>query len=203
MHSELVSLERGEVAGGALLYPVVADARSLRYHRLGCASLPREAAQVWFATEAGAMAAGYRPHCDCVAPGGAPSAPPRVLSAAELRRSRRARKAIHRQAHRRWSHPGCPALPAREYGWRRNPRTPEIPMPEAIRHRASVDRIEGERAVLLLGERGERQIVLPVDLLPPGTREGDVLQLTIAADAEARRQLEEEIRRLMHDLGSP
>lgn len=97
--------KRGEVAGGALLYPVVADARSLRYHRLGCAALPREPAQVWFATEAAATAAGYQPHCDCVAA----EAAPRTLPVAMLRRSRRARKAIHRQAHRRWVHPRCPA----------------------------------------------------------------------------------------------
>lgn len=76
-------------------------------------------------------------------------------------------------------------------------------MPEAVRHRASVDRIEGDRAVLLVGERGERQIVLPLDLLPPGTREGDVLQLGIETDPEGRRQLEDEIRRLMRDLGAP
>jgi hypothetical protein len=49
--------------------------------------------------------------------------------------------------------------------------------------RAVVDRIEGAVAVLLVGERETLQ--LPVEELPPGTREGAVLTLLLRADPEA------------------
>jgi hypothetical protein len=48
-----------------------------------------------------------------------------------------------------------------------------------------VDRIEGERAVL---EGGGERFELPASLLPPGTREGDVLTFTrLSPDLSAAR----------------
>ncbi len=56
-----------------------------------------------------------------------------------------------------------------------------------------VDRIEGELAVL---ELDGQSVTVPVALLPPGTREGDVLRLVVDPDAthaqhtDAERRLE-------------
>ena len=45
--------------------------------------------------------------------------------------------------------------------------------------RAYVDRIEGERAVLVLGPEGRETISLPTRLLPMGTQEGAALDLNL------------------------
>lgn len=46
--------------------------------------------------------------------------------------------------------------------------------------RVYLDRIEGDRAVLLCGEDGREKLTLPARLLPPGTREGAALDLSLA-----------------------
>lgn len=51
--------------------------------------------------------------------------------------------------------------------------------------RASVDRIEGDLAVLLLGENEEVQVVLPANWLPKGTTEGSVLRIDLSIDEGA------------------
>jgi len=63
--------------------------------------------------------------------------------------------------------------------------------------RVHVDRIGETFAVLLLGPEGREQLVVPARLLPPGTREGAALDLTLSpapddpARAEARALMEE------------
>jgi len=49
--------------------------------------------------------------------------------------------------------------------------------------KVSVDRIEEGVAVLILQDDPFCRINLPVPLLPPGCREGDILILTLEADA--------------------
>ncbi len=69
-------------------------------------------------------------------------------------------------------------------------------MPE----RVYVDRIEGERAVLVIGEAGRETASLPARLLPAGTREGAALDLTVApAQGDTTRQ---EVQGLMDELFS-
>jgi len=51
--------------------------------------------------------------------------------------------------------------------------------------KATVDRIEEGIAVLIDREDDTRHISIPAPLLPPGTREGDILTLTLACDEEA------------------
>jgi hypothetical protein len=51
--------------------------------------------------------------------------------------------------------------------------------------KATVDRIEGGIAVLIDREDDTRHISIPVPLLPPGSREGDVITLTLERDEEA------------------
>jgi hypothetical protein len=47
-----------------------------------------------------------------------------------------------------------------------------------------VDRIEGDRAVLLLGPEGRETVTLPARLLPAGTREGAALDLAFSRPAQ-------------------
>ena len=47
--------------------------------------------------------------------------------------------------------------------------------------KAVVDRIEGERAVLLVGT-SERELYLPVRALPADTAEGDWLRITLSGE---------------------
>ncbi|MBI3910792.1 MAG: DUF3006 domain-containing protein [Armatimonadetes bacterium] len=73
-------------------------------------------------------------------------------------------------------------------------------MGEAIRHRVWVDRIEGDHAVLLVGEGGRWQAIIPAAALPPGTGEGAALWLTLERDEEEERRIRTEVRTLMEDL---
>jgi hypothetical protein len=51
--------------------------------------------------------------------------------------------------------------------------------------KATVDRIEEGIAVLIDREDDTRRISIPAPLLPPGTREGDILTFTVERDEEA------------------
>ncbi|SIN69960.1 Protein of unknown function [Singulisphaera sp. GP187] len=64
--------------------------------------------------------------------------------------------------------------------------------------RLSIDRIEVDLAVLV-DDRG-RQINFPVDLLPKGTRAGDVLTFAIERDTEATSQLQAETKVVQTEL---
>lgn len=59
--------------------------------------------------------------------------------------------------------------------------------------RISVDRIEGDRAVLDV--RGE-QVEIPAAALPPGAAEGSLLSLSLADDAGALAEEEARLERL-------
>ena len=67
--------------------------------------------------------------------------------------------------------------------------------------KATIDRIEeGKIAVLLLGDKGEFKLNLPLSLLPAGCKEGDVLNVSIERDPEATSQTKERITDLMDKL---
>ena len=51
--------------------------------------------------------------------------------------------------------------------------------------RATIDRIEGDVAVLILTDETSHRFTLPISRLPPGTREGDVLTLALQCDEAA------------------
>lgn len=64
--------------------------------------------------------------------------------------------------------------------------------------RVYLDRIEEGRAVLLAGPEGREKISLPARLLPPNTKEGAALDLTLApAPHDTTRA---EVKSLMDDL---
>jgi hypothetical protein len=59
--------------------------------------------------------------------------------------------------------------------------------------KATIDRIEGTIAVLIPQDEKTMQFNLPVSLLPPGCREGDILTIGIERDlagtAEAKKRV--------------
>ena len=58
---------------------------------------------------------------------------------------------------------------------------------------ATIDRIEGDVAVLVLDTVPPQTIPLPTALLPGGCREGDIVRLTLEPDPEATRTGRERI----------
>ena len=66
--------------------------------------------------------------------------------------------------------------------------------------KAVIDRVEGELAVLLLGDKGEFRLNFPHSLLPAGCREGDILNISIERDMAATKQTKERVSGLMEKL---
>jgi len=66
--------------------------------------------------------------------------------------------------------------------------------------KAVIDRVEGELAVLLLGDKGEFKLNLPLSLLPEGCKEGDILNMSFERDPEATEQARERVSNLMEKL---
>jgi hypothetical protein len=66
--------------------------------------------------------------------------------------------------------------------------------------KAVIDRVEGEFAVLLLGDKGEFKLNIPISLLPEGCREGDLLNVSIERDVVGTEQAEERVSGLMEKL---
>lgn len=63
---------------------------------------------------------------------------------------------------------------------------------------AYIDRIEGDLAVLLLGE-DMRKVNFPVSYLPENTGEGDYLKLELSYDKKATEQAEQEALDLLKE----
>jgi len=66
--------------------------------------------------------------------------------------------------------------------------------------KAVIDRVEGELAVLLLGDKGEFKLNLPLSQLPAGCREGDVLNVSFERDVVGTEQAKERVSGLMDKL---
>jgi hypothetical protein len=68
--------------------------------------------------------------------------------------------------------------------------------------RATIDRIEGALAVLISREDESVRVTLPVSLLPPGCREGDILTIGIERDTQAtmdaKERVSDRIEKLKH-----
>ena len=65
--------------------------------------------------------------------------------------------------------------------------------------KAVIDRFEGSKAVLLVGE-AEKEIVWPQDQLPENAQEGDVLQLAFEIDLAATAAAKAEAQKLLQEL---
>ena len=66
--------------------------------------------------------------------------------------------------------------------------------------KAVIDRVEGELAVLLLGDKGEFRLNFPLSLLPAGCKGGDILNISIERDLAATEQTKEHVTDLMEKL---
>lgn len=66
--------------------------------------------------------------------------------------------------------------------------------------KAMVDRIEGTLAVLISCEDESVRLNIPATLLPPGTRDGDIVTLSIGRDEEATRAAKERVTGLVGKL---
>ena len=67
--------------------------------------------------------------------------------------------------------------------------------------KAFVDRIEGDMAVLLVGDEMD-EIKIPKRLLPPDAVEGSSLTLRFETNQESAAQRKRRIARLIEELGS-
>ncbi len=66
--------------------------------------------------------------------------------------------------------------------------------------KAVIDRVEGDLAVLLLGDKGEFRLNFPLSLLPAGCRESDILNISIERDVVGTEQTKERVTDLMEKL---
>ena len=66
--------------------------------------------------------------------------------------------------------------------------------------KAVIDRIEDEFAVLLVGDKGEIRVNFPLSLLPEGSKESDVLNISIERDVVGTEQTKERVTDLMDKL---
>jgi len=66
--------------------------------------------------------------------------------------------------------------------------------------KVSVDRIEESIAVLIVQDTTGRLIRIPASLLPPGCREGDVLDLTLEPDPAGTAAARERVSGLIERL---
>jgi hypothetical protein len=65
--------------------------------------------------------------------------------------------------------------------------------------RATVDRIEEQKAVLFIGEENYR-IIVPVNLLPENAAEGTVLSIQIEVDPSATEEARQRVQGLINKL---
>lgn len=66
--------------------------------------------------------------------------------------------------------------------------------------KVTLDRIEGNIAVLLLRDEESIKIDIPLFLLPPESEEGDILNISIVRDVQETEAAKERISSLLHKL---
>ena len=66
--------------------------------------------------------------------------------------------------------------------------------------KVTIDRIEGNVAVLISREDESVRVNVPVSLLPPGCREGDILTIRLERDGAATEAAQERVSGLIEKL---
>jgi hypothetical protein len=66
--------------------------------------------------------------------------------------------------------------------------------------KATLDRVEGDMAVLLIRNDESMKLNVPIALLPEGCREGDILDIIIARDDRATREAGSRVSSLLQKL---
>jgi len=68
--------------------------------------------------------------------------------------------------------------------------------------RGLVDRFEGGRAVILLGEEEREAVDFPKSFLPEGTKEGDILTIKLKLESRRTKEAREKVARMIKKLTS-
>jgi type II secretory pathway predicted ATPase ExeA len=68
--------------------------------------------------------------------------------------------------------------------------------------KATIDRIEDKLAVLLIGDDGSIKLNVPFILLPEGSKEGDILDISIKMDEKETTEAKERVTSLIDKLKS-
>jgi Protein of unknown function (DUF3006). len=66
--------------------------------------------------------------------------------------------------------------------------------------KVTIDRVEGNLAVLLVREKESIQIDFPLSLLPVGSKEGDILAINIARDEKETENAKKRVSSLIEKL---
>jgi hypothetical protein len=66
--------------------------------------------------------------------------------------------------------------------------------------KAGIDRVEGTLAVLIPIDDESKKLTIPIHLLPPGCREGDILSIGIEKDKKATGAERERVKNLIEKL---
>ena len=73
-------------------------------------------------------------------------------------------------------------------------------MKQDIKFKALIDRIEGDKAVVLLGEEDEATVYFPIQFLPQSIKEGDILNFKIAVKSRKTKEAKDKIREIIEKL---
>jgi hypothetical protein len=73
---------------------------------------------------------------------------------------------------------------------------------EVIDTKATIDRVEGHLAVLLLREDESIRFEIPISLMPPGSKEGDIVDIQIEKDETTTQETRERVSSLIEKLKS-
>lgn len=73
-------------------------------------------------------------------------------------------------------------------------------MKQEIKFKAVVDRIEGIKAVVLLGEEEQDAVDFPKNFLPPETKEGDILNFKVQVKSRKTKEAKEKISDMINKL---
>lgn len=73
-------------------------------------------------------------------------------------------------------------------------------MRNEIKFKAVVDRIEGSKAVVLLGEEEQDAVDFPKNFLPSEVKEGDILNFKIQVKSRKTKESKEQVAEMIRKL---
>lgn len=68
--------------------------------------------------------------------------------------------------------------------------------------KALLDRMEGDKGVLLLGEEEREAVDFPKAFLPEGTQEGDILTIKLKLESRRTKEAKEKVAKMIKKLTS-
>lgn len=68
--------------------------------------------------------------------------------------------------------------------------------------KALLDRIEGSKGVVLLGEEEREAADIPKSFLPEGSKEGDILSFKIKLESRRTKEAKEKVQEMIKKLSS-